>query len=70
MRRAGVTGEAAILDGSAAPAVVREAEASGAELVVVASHGRTGLKRLLLGSVAEKVTRSAPCSVLVVRSSA
>lgn len=38
-----------------------------ASLVVVASHGRTGVKRLLMGSVAEKVARDAPCSVLVMR---
>jgi nucleotide-binding universal stress UspA family protein len=38
-----------------------------AELVVVATAGRTGLKRALIGSVAERVVRHAPCSVLVVR---
>jgi nucleotide-binding universal stress UspA family protein len=37
------------------------------DLVVVGSHGRTGLRRLLLGSVAERVVRLAPCSVLVAR---
>jgi nucleotide-binding universal stress UspA family protein len=37
------------------------------DLVVVGTHGRTGLKRVLLGSVAEKLVRHAPCSVLVVR---
>lgn len=39
----------------------------GCDLIVVASHGRTGLKRVLLGSVAERVTRLAKCAVLVVR---
>jgi nucleotide-binding universal stress UspA family protein len=39
----------------------------GADLLVVGSHGRTGLKRLLLGSVAERVVRLAPCHVLVAR---
>lgn len=39
----------------------------GADLVVIASHGRTGIGRLLLGSVAERVVRLAPCAVLVVR---
>ncbi|MDE3137405.1 MAG: universal stress protein [Acidobacteriota bacterium] len=38
-----------------------------ADLIVVGSHGRTGLKRLLMGSVAEAVVRHAPCSVHVVR---
>ena len=37
------------------------------DLVVMGSHGRTGIKRALLGSVAEKVVRHAPCSVLVAR---
>ena len=37
------------------------------ELVVMGTHGRTGLKRILLGSVAEYVVRHAPCSVLVAR---
>ena len=37
------------------------------DLVVIGTHGRTGLSRILLGSVAEKVVRHAPCSVLVVR---
>lgn len=40
------------------------------DLVVVGTHGRTGIKRLLLGSVAEKLVRHAPCSVLVVRARA
>ena len=38
-----------------------------AELIVIATAGRTGLKRALIGSVAERVVRHAPCSVLVVR---
>ena len=37
------------------------------DLAVVGTHGRTGLKHVLLGSVAEKVVRHAPCAVLVVR---
>ncbi len=43
------------------------AKTLGADLVVIASHGRSGLARLLLGSVAERVVRLAPCEVLVVR---
>jgi nucleotide-binding universal stress UspA family protein len=38
------------------------------ELVVVGTHGRTGVSRALIGSVAERVVRHAPCSVMVVRS--
>ena len=66
MHKAGATGESLILDGSAAAAIVREAEASGAELIVIATHGKTGIARVF-GSVAEKLVRTAPCSVLVVR---
>ncbi len=43
------------------------AEELGAELIVVGSHGRTGLTRMLLGSVAERVVRLAHCQVLVVK---
>jgi len=56
-----------LLYGPAAASIVGFARDEGVDLVVVASHGRTGLKRLLLGSVAEAVMRTAPCSVLVVR---
>lgn len=48
-------------------ALVRLAEAADADLLVVGTRGRTGLSRVLLGSVAEAVVRSAACSVLVVR---
>jgi nucleotide-binding universal stress UspA family protein len=37
-------------------------------LIVLATHGRTGIKRLLIGNVAEKVVRHAPCPVLIVKS--
>jgi nucleotide-binding universal stress UspA family protein len=43
---------------------------TGADLVAVGSHGRTGIMRVLLGSVAERVARLAPCSVLVARGEA
>ena len=43
------------------------AKAVDAGLIVISSHGRKGLKRLLLGSVAERVIRLAPCPVLVLR---
>ncbi|MBX3251160.1 MAG: universal stress protein [Myxococcales bacterium] len=51
-------------------ALVDLAEERGADLIVVASHGRTGIKRVLLGSVAERITRLAKCAVLVVRTAA
>ena len=49
-----------------APAVVRYAEREKIDLIVMGSHGRSGFKRLLLGSVAAEVLRRAPCSVLTV----
>jgi nucleotide-binding universal stress UspA family protein len=48
-------------------ALIDRAEALGADLIAVGSHGRRGIRRLVLGSVAETVVRHAPCSVLVAR---
>lgn len=59
--------DAFLEEGEGHAAIVKRAEAFGADLVVVGSHGRTGLTRILLGSVAEKVVRHAPCPVLVAR---
>ncbi|HJN93256.1 MAG TPA: universal stress protein, partial [Dehalococcoidia bacterium] len=47
--------------------IVDYAETVGADLIVLPSHGRTGLKRLLIGSCAERVVRLAHCQVLVLR---
>ncbi len=47
--------------------IVQAAEELGADLIVVGTHGRTGLKHVLLGSTAERVVRHASCPVLVVR---
>jgi nucleotide-binding universal stress UspA family protein len=56
------------LTGAAWDQIVRAAEADpDIDLVVMGTHGRTGLRHALLGSVAEKVVRHAPCAVLVVR---
>ena len=51
----------------AAAGIAKAADDGRADLIVVGSHGRRGIQRALLGSVAEKVVRSAPCPVLVVR---
>ena len=47
--------------------IARYAVDAGIDLIVMGTHGRTGLERLLMGSVAEKVMREARCSVLVVK---
>jgi nucleotide-binding universal stress UspA family protein len=54
--------------GDAGREIVDYAQKAGAELIVIPSHGRTGLKHLLIGSVAERVVRLAHCPVLVLRS--
>jgi nucleotide-binding universal stress UspA family protein len=56
--------------GDPAAVICRVAKEAGADVIVVGSHGKGFLSRVLLGSVSEYVTRHAPCPVLVVRSSA
>jgi universal stress protein A len=53
--------------GNPARAIVQTARDLPADLIVIATHGRTGLKHVLLGSVAEHVVQRAPCPVLIVR---
>jgi len=53
-----------LIVGDPASAIVRLAEDENADLIVVGTHGRTGLKRLLMGSVTEAVVRRAKCPVL------
>ena len=56
----------ALLHGRVAREIVRYARDKGVGLIVVGTHGRTGVSRVLLGSVAEGVVRLAPCPVLTV----
>jgi nucleotide-binding universal stress UspA family protein len=63
----GTAGQCRVVFEPAASALVREAGSVRADLVVVGTHGRTGIGHALLGSVAEAVVRTAPCSVMVVR---
>jgi universal stress protein A len=56
--------------GRPASTIVQEATARKADLIVMGTHGRSGFEHLVLGSVAEKVLRSAPCPVLTVRDTA
>jgi nucleotide-binding universal stress UspA family protein len=57
----------AVLLGEPAHSITDYAQEKGAELIVIPSHGRTGITRLLIGSVAERVVRLAHCPVLVLR---
>jgi nucleotide-binding universal stress UspA family protein len=59
---------ASVRSGSVANEIVRCAEEMSADLIVMGTHGWSGLKQLLLGSVAENVLRMATCPVLIVRS--
>jgi universal stress protein A len=59
--------EARRLEGTPWDAITETARTGGHDVIVMSTHGRTGLEHALIGSVAEKVVRHAPCSVLVVR---
>jgi nucleotide-binding universal stress UspA family protein len=63
----GITVERYRLVGDEADEIVRLAKAKGCDLIVMGTHGRSGLGRLLMGSVAEMVLRKAPCPVLTVK---
>ena len=67
MRASGVAVETDHSLGPAASEILRKAEAMGADLIVMGTHGRTGLSHLVMGSTAEKVMRRAKCPVLTVR---
>lgn len=56
-----------VVSGDPREVIVEKAQELHAELIVMGTHGRRGLKRALMGSVAESVARTAHCSVLVVR---
>ena len=62
-----LTKETLVAVGSAAPQIIEVAKKRNASMIVMATHGRTGLAHALIGSVAEKVIRLAPCPVLSVK---
>jgi nucleotide-binding universal stress UspA family protein len=62
-----VTAESYARQGDPADAILDVAEERGADLIVVGNRGMTGAKRFLLGSVPNKVSHHAPCSVLIIR---
>jgi nucleotide-binding universal stress UspA family protein len=69
-RQQGLAAEPLVLRGVPYAAIAEAARSVGADLVVLGTHGRTGVQRLLLGSVAAKVISTAPCPVLTVRAAA
>ena len=66
VRAAGLTCTTKILEGSASVEITQCGRESGADLIVVGTHGRTGIAHVVLGSVAERVVRRASCPVLTV----
>ena len=66
---AGLEIEELIVHGEAASEIVRVAKDRRVDLIIIASHGRTGLGRILFGSTAEAIVRHASCPVLVVKPS-
>lgn len=63
----GLTAETAVIRGRPAHAIVEHAKNGGFDLIVMGTHGRTGVSHVVMGSVAERVLRKAPCPVLTVR---
>ena len=66
-RKSGIRAAGIILDGDPARTIVRAARSRRADLVVVGTHGRTGLNKFFLGSVAQRVVATASCPVVTVR---
>jgi len=67
VHQAGVAGDMIRVHGVPFQEIIELATTTGIDLIIMSTHGRTGLRHVLLGSVAEKVVRLAPCSVLVTR---
>jgi nucleotide-binding universal stress UspA family protein len=67
LRAAGFNTHGAVETGDVRGEILDAAAEFGADLIVLGSHGRKGVQRFLLGSVAENVARHAPCSVQIVR---
>jgi nucleotide-binding universal stress UspA family protein len=68
-KAAGVENETYARQGDPADAILDVAEERGADLIVVGNKGMTGANRFLLGSVPNKISHHAPCSVLIIRTS-
>jgi nucleotide-binding universal stress UspA family protein len=68
LRDAGFTADSSVMQGDIRVTLIDAAAEWHADMILIGSHGRKGLERFLLGSVAEFVARHAPCSVEIVRS--
>jgi len=67
LKQLNITGDTLVTTGAAGTALIEIASERNVDLIVVGTIGRTGIRRALLGSVAETVAKGAPCSVLIVR---
>jgi nucleotide-binding universal stress UspA family protein len=67
LRQAGFEVDCRVREGDPAAVITEMAESEGADVVVMGTHGHSGLKHLLLGSTAQRVVQHAPCAVLTVR---
>ena len=67
VHHAGLQVDSAIIEGLPFQTILDTAKDKGVDLIIMGTHGRTGLTHVLMGSVAEKILRLAPCPVLVTR---
>ena len=67
IRAKGIEVEEVVREGYPATVIEDEAERADVDLIVIGTHGLSGLKHLLLGSIAERVVQKAPCPVLTVK---
>jgi nucleotide-binding universal stress UspA family protein len=67
LRKRGLQVDVVVREGYPATAIEEEAERQDADLIVIGTRGLSGLKHLLLGSIAERVVQKAPCPVLTVK---
>ena len=66
-KKAGVNASVLLREGDAADQIIRACRKTKSDLIVLGTHGRRGLEKFVLGSVAERVVRGAPCPVVTVR---
>ncbi len=67
MKRSGADAESVLLSGNPSAEIIKFAEEETIDLIVMATHGRSGVEHFIMGSVAEKILRKSPCPVLTVK---